>query len=141
MSRARRVVDVADEAQREVIVLRIDPARTRQPAAHHGKRLGDLRRNFETGEQTWHDTCASWPAIRSKAQHEGIAHAAQACGGCQLRIWAMSSCTLGKMCATIAFTPAALGCSPSACRRVRSAAVPARKKGYSSTPYLAASSG
>ena len=82
MSRAKRVIDVADEAQREVIVLRIDPARTRQPAAHHGKRLGDLRRNFETGEQTWHDTCASWPAIRSKAQHEGIAHAAQVCGGC-----------------------------------------------------------
>ena len=36
----QRIVDVADEAQREVIVFRIDPARPGQTAAHHGKRIG-----------------------------------------------------------------------------------------------------
>ena len=32
-----RVVDIADEAQREMIVLRIDPARPGQTAAHYGQ--------------------------------------------------------------------------------------------------------
>ena len=43
-----RVVDVADEAQREMIIFRIDPARARQTAAHHGERLADVTRNFKT---------------------------------------------------------------------------------------------
>ncbi len=37
----QRVVDVADEAQREVIIFGIDPARAGQAAAHHGERSGD----------------------------------------------------------------------------------------------------
>ena len=40
------VVDVADEAQRHMIVLGIDPARTRQPAAQRGERLADVGREF-----------------------------------------------------------------------------------------------
>ena len=51
----QRVIDVADETQRQVIILGIDPARARQAAAHHGKRLGDMRRNFESSEQAGHD--------------------------------------------------------------------------------------
>ena len=48
----------------------------------------------------------------------------------------MSSCTFGKMCATIAFTPAALGCSPSACRSVRSAAVSGQEEGIEQHPVF-----
>ena len=51
----QRVIDVADEAQRQMIILGIDPARARQPAAHHGKRLGDMRRNLKSSEQAGHD--------------------------------------------------------------------------------------
>src|SRR5262249_60545558 len=45
------VVDVADEAQREMIVLRIDPARARQASAQHRQRERDIPGNFEGGEQ------------------------------------------------------------------------------------------
>jgi len=45
------VVDVADEAQGHVIVLGIDPARARQPAAQRGERLADVGGDFETGEE------------------------------------------------------------------------------------------
>ena len=48
------VVDVADEAQRDVIVLGIDPARARQTAAQHGERLAHVGGNFETGEEAGH---------------------------------------------------------------------------------------
>jgi hypothetical protein len=46
----QRVVDVADEAQRQVVVLGIDPARAGQAAAHHRQRLGDLLRDFKSSE-------------------------------------------------------------------------------------------
>ena len=36
----QRIIDVADEAQRQVIIFGIDPARPRQTAAHHRKRIG-----------------------------------------------------------------------------------------------------
>ena len=49
-----RVVDVADEAQRQVIIFRIDPARARQPAAQHRQRLADIGGDFETGEEARH---------------------------------------------------------------------------------------
>ena len=48
------VVDVADEAQGDVIILRIDPARARQAAAQHRQRLRDLGRNLDAGEKTRH---------------------------------------------------------------------------------------
>jgi hypothetical protein len=44
------VVDVADKAQRQMIVLRIDPTRSWQAAAHHGERAGHCRRDFNSGE-------------------------------------------------------------------------------------------
>ncbi len=50
------VVDIADEAQRDVIIFRVDPARARQTATHHRQRLGDARGYFQTGKQTGHDT-------------------------------------------------------------------------------------
>ena len=40
------IVDVADEAQRQVIILRIDPARARQSAAQHGREPVRCRRGF-----------------------------------------------------------------------------------------------
>ena len=49
------VIDVADKAQREMIILRVDPARSRQAAPHNGKRLADRRRDFNSGEQAGHD--------------------------------------------------------------------------------------
>src|SRR5262249_60335184 len=39
----QRVVDVADETQREMIIFRIDTARARQAAPHHHERLGNSR--------------------------------------------------------------------------------------------------
>src|SRR6185436_14801483 len=48
------VVDIADEAQRQMVVLRIDPARARQAAAQHGEHLRDVFGNFETCEYSWH---------------------------------------------------------------------------------------
>ena len=47
-------IHIADKPQREVIVIRLNPARARQAAAQHGKRLGDLRRDFKRGEQAGH---------------------------------------------------------------------------------------
>ena len=54
-----RVVDVADEAQRHVIVLGIDPARAGQAAAQHRERLRDVGGDFETGEQAGHGSVDS----------------------------------------------------------------------------------
>ena len=48
------IVDVADEAQRQMIIFRIDPARARQTAAQHAERLSDIGGNFDTGEETRH---------------------------------------------------------------------------------------
>ncbi len=52
----QRIIDVADEAQRQMIILRIDPACPRQTATHDGERFTDVPRYFETCEQTGHDT-------------------------------------------------------------------------------------
>ena len=50
------VVDVADEAQRHMIVLGVDPARAGQSAAQNRERLPDVGGNFETGKKARHDT-------------------------------------------------------------------------------------
>ena len=47
-------VDVADEAQRQVVVVRIDPARPRQAAPQHGQPVGDLGGDLDAREQAWH---------------------------------------------------------------------------------------
>jgi hypothetical protein len=52
----RDAVDIADEAQGEMIIFGVDPARARKPAAQIGKRLADLGRDFQSSEQTRHRT-------------------------------------------------------------------------------------
>jgi hypothetical protein len=49
------VVDVADKTQREMIVLRVYPSRTRQAAAHRGQRSAHCRRELNSGEQAGHN--------------------------------------------------------------------------------------
>src|SRR3974377_2423380 len=49
-----QVVDVADETQCQVVIFRIDPARSRQSAAQHTKRLANVGWDFDTGEKTRH---------------------------------------------------------------------------------------
>ena len=88
------VVDVADEAQCQVIVLRIDPARTRQSAAQRRQRLPDIGRNFDTGEETRHGETFNYDPRAARAR-------------------AINSSTRGRIRATIASTPAAFGCRPS----------------------------
>src|SRR6516164_5076353 len=53
----QRIIDVADEAQCQMIIFRVDPARPWQTAAHHRKRVGYVPRYFKTCKQTGHDTC------------------------------------------------------------------------------------
>ncbi len=50
----RRVVDIADETQRQMIVFGIDPARAGHAAAQKRQRLLDVGGNFESGEQPRH---------------------------------------------------------------------------------------
>src|SRR5439155_512302 len=59
------VIDVADEAQRQVIVLRVDPARARQAAAQHGERKRDLARNLQRGEKAGHSLLRTREAGRA----------------------------------------------------------------------------
>jgi hypothetical protein len=42
-----------------MIIVRVDPARTRQTATHHGERFANVPRDFKTGEQTGHDKSGS----------------------------------------------------------------------------------
>src|SRR6476659_8161315 len=81
------VVDVADEAQRQVIVFGIDPARARQAAAQRRQCLADSGRDFDAGEKPRH--CRS-PYCRSA------------------RARAISASTLGQIRATMTSTPAAV---------------------------------
>ena len=46
--------DIADEAQRHVVVFDVDPAGSGQAAAQQGKRKRGVTRNFEGGEKTRH---------------------------------------------------------------------------------------
>ena len=52
----RGIIDVADEAEGDVIGLRFDPARAGQAAAHQRKPVADLARHLDGGEQTGHGT-------------------------------------------------------------------------------------
>ena len=134
----QRVVDIADEAQREMIIFGIDPAGPRQTAPHHGQRAADRRWNLNTGEQTGHDdlrlqfgahTGNSQAARRMRGSPRVRNPQANLHDGFCARTCATSCSTFGNIRATITPTPAALGCSPSCCVRLRSAAAPSRKKG------------
>ena len=50
------IVDVADEAQRDVVVFRVDPARAGQAPAQQRQRRRDLARDFQADEQAGHLT-------------------------------------------------------------------------------------
>src|SRR5512144_352027 len=88
------VVHVANEAQRQVIVFRTDPARARQSAAEHAERLPDIGWNFDTSEETRHGETFNHDARAARAR-------------------VTNSSTRGRIRATIASTPAAFGCMPS----------------------------
>ena len=47
-------VDVADEAERQVVVLRVDPAGAGKPAAQKRQALGEFVRDLDPGEQARH---------------------------------------------------------------------------------------
>src|SRR3979411_251254 len=60
------VIDVADEAQRHMVVLGVNPAGAGQSAAQHGERLPDVGGNFETGKKARHGTIGMLgPAYRT----------------------------------------------------------------------------
>ena len=50
----RDAVDIADEAQGDVVIFGVDPARAREAAAQIGERVADLGRYFQPREQTRH---------------------------------------------------------------------------------------
>ena len=54
MSRAVARVDVADESERDVVVLGLEPARAGDAAAHKRKLADDGLRQFKSGEQARH---------------------------------------------------------------------------------------
>jgi len=47
-------IDVADEAQGDVIIFGVDPAGAGKAASQAGKRVADLGRDFQSGKQTRH---------------------------------------------------------------------------------------
>ena len=61
------VIDIADEAQRQMVVFGIDPARARQPAAQQRQRFAQRGRYFQTCEQSRH--------CRSRSNHDCIGFA------------------------------------------------------------------
>src|SRR6056297_988503 len=55
-------VDIADETQGEMVIFRIDPARTRQAGAKQREPFDEIRGDFETCEQAWHRRLPSFPS-------------------------------------------------------------------------------
>ena len=47
-------VDIADEAERQMIVLGIDPTRAGKPRAQQRQPLGDAAWDFDRGKKPWH---------------------------------------------------------------------------------------
>ncbi len=47
--------DIADEAQRQMVVFDVDPAGAWQATPQQGQRKGGVTRNFEGGEKTRHE--------------------------------------------------------------------------------------
>src|SRR2546430_9173020 len=119
------VIDVADKAQRHVIVLGVDPARTREPATEQGQRLANIERNFETGEEARHENNGS-PACAYMTTR-GDSHASSGAYMTRLsRARPTSSSTFGRMRATIASMPAAVGWKATARMRPASPRAPSR---------------
>jgi hypothetical protein len=54
-----RIIDIADEAQGQMVVFGVDPARARESAAQHGKVHCENGRDFETRKKTGHGSLLS----------------------------------------------------------------------------------
>src|SRR5690242_19894641 len=104
------VINIADEAQSQVVIFRVDPTRPRQTTAQCRRGLSDIGGNFDTGEQTWHRATSSYEPRAVRARE-------------------INSSTRGRIRATITSTPAALGCRPSPWFNFASVATPSRKNG------------
>ena len=103
-------IDLADEAQREVHLLRALPARARQAAPQHLKPAADVFGQSEGDEEADHRV-ATLPSPSITLFR------------------AMSAATCGTMRRTISATPAALGWMPSPWLSAGSMATPSRKNG------------
>src|SRR5215813_1139759 len=102
------VIDVADKAQRHVIILGVDPARARKPATQQGQRLANIGGNFETGEEARHGNNGS--SAYAYKTTRGDSHVSSGAYMTRLsRTRPTSSSTFGRMRATMASTPAAVG--------------------------------
>src|SRR5262249_45113266 len=122
------IIHIANEAQRDMIVLGIDPACARQAATQHRQRLAHVEWNLETGKEAGHGNdysvkCA-YRASCADSHAACNAHIAR-----PLRTRRTSSSTLGRIRATIASTPAAVRWSPSLWLSPAAPARPSRKKG------------
>jgi hypothetical protein len=123
----RRAVDIADEAQRQMIEIRLQPARARQAAAQRGKFGGERRGDFEACEQTRH-RLSPWRG--ESPCHETLVgtHDGSSVQSRRSTFFSMAS-TAGRMRSTMRVTPARVGCMPSPCCISLSPATPSRKKG------------
>src|SRR5262245_468129 len=106
------IINIADKAQRYMIVFGIDPACTRQPATQHGQRAAHVGGNVETGEEARHGASGSIGCAYKTSREDS--HVLRDAHITRLsRARRTSSSTLGRIRATIASTPAAVGWSPS----------------------------
>src|SRR3972149_6722828 len=128
-------VDVADEAQGQVIVGRIGPARAGQAAPQGRQRQSDISGNFERrvnpGQEHAAVTRVAPVTPRgSRRRHERIrSFPASRQGPRRPFARAISSSTFGRMPATMTSTPAAEGWMPSGWVGWGAGATPSRKNG------------
>src|ERR1700730_10796059 len=66
-----RIVDVADEAQGQMVMFGFDPERAGNAAAQHGKIHREIGRDFEAREQTGHGSLLSMPRSRKSSRQTG----------------------------------------------------------------------
>ena len=104
-------IDLTDEAQREMHLLRALPARARQAAPQHLKPAAHFFGQSEGDEEADHRVATGFPPPQPPLFR------------------AMSAATCGTMRRTISATPAALGWMPSPWLSVGSMATPSRKNG------------
>ena len=115
------VADIADEAQGDVIGLRLDPARAAYAAAHHGQFEGDIAGDLDTGEEARHGDLriVTRPSLGTIAAGRKT----------YLATASTKRRTAGRMLPTITSTPLAVGCMPSDWFMSVRAATPLRKNG------------
>ncbi len=121
----RAPVNIADEAQGDVIVLDVDPAGSGQAAAQQGKAQCHVAGNFEGGKQSRHDklpeSCADDTSESRKGNPRNPYFVPP-------EIVARKACTAVKDFSTMTSTPPGFGCMPSSSCSPACAATPSRKK-------------